>query len=120
MHLTFMTKFAKPSPSPFLFKSYPGTRRHVFKCVSDQWACGEKLSVRCVRLPACSRSHCPCPSSCPISTISITERLTKKTCNRKTSTTSLAVLISPAHWVSVVPRQPKTYVLVLTCTQHEI
>lgn len=74
-----------------------GTRRHVtlFKCVSDQWACGGKLSARCARLPVCSQLHCPCPSSCPTSTISITERLTKKTCNRRTSTTSPAALIFP-------------------------
>ncbi|XP_015369658.1 PREDICTED: potassium voltage-gated channel protein Shaker isoform X4 [Diuraphis noxia] len=63
--------------------------------LDNQWACGGKLSARCARLPVCSQSHCPCPSSCPTSTISITERLTKKTCNRRTSTTSPAALIFP-------------------------
>ncbi|XP_025191622.1 potassium voltage-gated channel protein Shaker isoform X6 [Melanaphis sacchari] len=63
--------------------------------LDNQWACGGKLSVHCARLPVCSQSLCPCPSSCPTSTISITERLTKKTCNRRTSTTSLAALIFP-------------------------
>lgn len=67
----------------------------------DLSACGEKLLVRCARLPVCSPSPCRCLSSCRTSTTSTTARPTKRRCSRKTSTTSPAVRTCLVLWASL-------------------